>query len=502
MPAKRKSFVCEVCGNESSSTVSNFYKQKKKYNISRCRNCASRSSTESVRSFYNGKITNTSTIEVKCHICGKSRIISYRQSKSGKPCASCSAKKSHENNPQSYKSTYIKRMGNKDFSESVKKGMSKVDSDKLIENARKGAKYWKDESKKSLVLSKRDTKEYRDKLRKIWQDDSFKQKMSTIASERLKSLWQDDDYRQRMAAIRSKQLINNRSAQHVHLCSLLEDLNIKYTNEYVIGPWTFDCFIKDMNILIEVQGDYWHSLPKAIRLDKSKSTYIKRYYPDYKIVYFYEHEFYQKDAVINRLKYELGKSKLSAVSFNFNEVRIEPIVADKINDFMYKYHYIGPSNHSTNIGFFHGDKLIACCSFSPVTRKESADRLNVKQHEIRELSRFCIHPNYQKKNFASWAISRALKWIKKNKKWNVIIAFSDTTIGHFGTIYKASNFTYDGTTGKSYYYISKTGYVMHKKTLYNRAIKMSMTEKEFASKYGYEKRNTIEKNRYLYYLVG
>lgn len=44
---------------------------------------------------------------------------------------------------------------------------------------------------------------------------------------------------------------------------------------------------------------------------------------------------------------------------------------------MYKYHYIGPINHSTNIGFYVGDKLVCCCCFSPVTRKETAIRLNI-----------------------------------------------------------------------------------------------------------------------------
>lgn len=83
----------------------------------------------------------------------------------------------------------------------------------------------------------------------------------------------------------------------------------------------------------------------------------------------------------------------------------------------------------------------------------------------------------------------------------MIVSFADTTIGHTGTIYKASNFKLDGITSGSHYYVSKTGFIMHKKTLYNRAVKMGMTEKEFAIKYEYTKKKTGEKIRYIYELI-
>ena len=70
---------------------------------------------------------------------------------------------------------------------------------------------------------------------------------------------------------------------------LLDDLNIKYYREYnekeadsecIIGPYNFDCVILRENqpdLVIECQGDYWHTQEKSIRMDQSKSTYIRKF---------------------------------------------------------------------------------------------------------------------------------------------------------------------------------------------------------------------------------
>lgn len=48
----------------------------------------------------------------------------------------------------------------------------------------------------------------------------------------------------------------------------LEDNNINYTKQHKIitdnGTWTYDFFLPDMNILVEIDGEYWHSKSKEI----------------------------------------------------------------------------------------------------------------------------------------------------------------------------------------------------------------------------------------------
>jgi hypothetical protein len=48
------------------------------------------------------------------------------------------------------------------------------------------------------------------------------------------------------------------------------------------------------------------------------------------------------------------------------------------------------------------------------------------------------------KNTESFFIGRTLKWLNKNTNYAYVISFADPNHGHEGTIYKASNFVYDG----------------------------------------------------------
>jgi very-short-patch-repair endonuclease len=49
---------------------------------------------------------------------------------------------------------------------------------------------------------------------------------------------------------------------HLKMCSLLDSLSIKYQKEKTIGNKSFDIYLLDLNIAIEVDGDYWHCNPR------------------------------------------------------------------------------------------------------------------------------------------------------------------------------------------------------------------------------------------------
>lgn len=60
-----------------------------------------------------------------------------------------------------------------------------------------------------------------------------------------------------------------------------------------------------------------------------------------------------------------------------------------------------------------------------------------------ELRRLCLIDNTPK-NTESWFISRTLRWLTKNTEYSTVLSFADPNHGHLGTIYKASNFQYEG----------------------------------------------------------
>lgn len=62
---------------------------------------------------------------------------------------------------------------------------------------------------------------------------------------------------------------------------------------------------------------------------------------------------------------------------------------------------------------------------------------------VLELNRLCLKNNI--KNDASLLVSRSAKMINGNR---IIISFADTSQGHSGVIYQASNFSYHGLSAK------------------------------------------------------
>ena len=290
------------------------------------------------------------------------------------------------------------------------------------------------------------------------------------------------------------------------LYSILDDLNIKYYREYhdkpadkecVIGPWSFDCAIplKDGKILlIECQGEYWHNKKEAKIRDLAKQSYIVNNMNDkYELKYIWEHEFKCKNKISESLKYWTGITKTELIDFNFENILIKIAKSDDYKLLLSKYHYL-PNAGKGGIayGAHIDEELIGVCIFSPLIRQN----LPHDYDSTKELSRLCIHPKYQKKNFASWLISKCIKALPNNIK--TIISYCDTTFNHDGTIYKASNFKLDTITDPDYWYVNKDGWVMHKKTLWNHAKKMSITENEYAELNKYNKIYGKEKMKFIY----
>ena len=77
-----------------------------------------------------------------------------------------------------------------------------------------------------------------------------------------------------------------RTTIEIIIKDLLEDLGIKYKEQYKIEKFYFDFYLPEKNTLIECDGDYWHSKEKAIRNDKLKNSLAKKL--NYNLIRFSE----------------------------------------------------------------------------------------------------------------------------------------------------------------------------------------------------------------------
>lgn len=100
--------------------------------------------------------------------------------------------------------------------------------------------------------------------------------------------------------------------------SILDKNNIKYEREKGIKYYSIDNYLTDSNLMIEVQGDYWHVNPlkfsnkinklqyERIPKDKAKHTYTKNQY-DIEILYLWESDIYDNTLLCEKLILEYIK---------------------------------------------------------------------------------------------------------------------------------------------------------------------------------------------------
>lgn len=345
-------------------------------------------------------------------------------------------------------------------------------------------------SKNNIKLSDDGIRRWRDASRKGSIGKSPWNKGKKLPSEMLEN----------MAIGRSK-MSNRLSGIQAAFYKVLEDNNIKHYKEdhelCRVGPWTFDCRIADYGkeFLVEVQGQYIHSLPKNISKDRAKLTYIEKYYPDLGVKYIYEHEFGALNRVKQVVRSWLGLDKIDQIDFDFKDIVVEQVTDEEAQLFLSAFHYLGHLAGRIKIGAKLHGKLIGVSIWGAPTRTETAIRLNATARTCLELRRFVIHDAYHKKNFASWFLARQRKLLPPNIE--VLVSFADQGFGHHGSIYHADNWQMDGETQQSYFYIDEEGYVVLKKTLYNLANKMHMTERLYAETFGFSKVQTQSKFRFI-----
>lgn len=445
------------------------------------------------RDYYNSLIKNNKNVCSSCaikiaHSEGKCKLPSNVKSEiSKKAWSNTKLLEKHRlesisrNTTEEYRKTQSDRTKKLWLSEEYKKRVS--DGVKAVMN--EDMKKQISEILKNKWANEQQKEKYSNSLKKRWLSEAYR--------ETMREIHYSPKYKEKMAEI----LANNPKVSSIQLLlyKYLEDLGIQYFKEgsdTKIGYYVFDCLIPkqgnlNKSILIECQGDYWHSISKNIRNDKSKFTYIDRYFPEFEIMYLWEREFSTKDKIVSKLKTKLNLER-DILDFNFDNVDVKECSYKEASEFLDAYHYIGKGRGGICVGAYLDNILIGCIVYSKKLRQNQ----NYGQ-DFRELSRLCIHPNYQKKNFGSWFISRSYRFLDVK----LIISFADTTSGHTGAVYKASNFKFSHETSSDYWYVDKDGFVMHKRTLYSQAVRLRMTESEYAEKYNFHKKYGGKKICYI-----
>lgn len=107
--------------------------------------------------------------------------------------------------------------------------------------------------------------------------------------------------RQRMIEQLQSGVMGTETLPQKNVDEILDRLNIRYEKEKSFQFFTVDNYISDYNLIIEVQGDYWHTNPTKftskitkvqydrIGRDKAKHSYLKNNY-NIEVLYLWEHD--------------------------------------------------------------------------------------------------------------------------------------------------------------------------------------------------------------------
>lgn len=137
----------------------------------------------------------------------------------------------------------------------------------------------------------------------------FKQQTNFFCSKECRQLWYSEVYsqredwkeesRRRILQQFQNNSFNTETIPQKIVNDILEEIGVNYVREKVFEFYAVDNYLSDFNLIIEVQGDYWHTNPikfisnltdvqyNRIGKDKSKHSYFKNQY-NIEILYLWE----------------------------------------------------------------------------------------------------------------------------------------------------------------------------------------------------------------------
>ena len=158
-----------------------------------------------------------------------------------------------------------------------------------------------------------------------------------------------------------------------------------------------------------------------------------------------------------------------------SDYTIDRVSKSEAADLLLRFHYLKDISKSFKSGYNYGlykkndfsplniGGIQGVCIFTGLPVPEIAKgAFGLERHEqqgLFELSRLCIHPDTQEReyNITSWFVSKAIKNLRRETEVKAIISYADSD-RHSGTIYRACNFMYCGLSDakKDFYYADGT----------------------------------------------
>lgn len=131
------------------------------------------------------------------------------------------------------------------------------------------------------------------------------------------------------------------------------------------------------------------------------------------------------------------------------DFKVKPCDRKEVKEFIETYHYSHNINGVISDYCFklvdNNEIMVGAMIYGRLAMRNQYKKYCSNEADIIELRRLVCIDNTPK-NTESYFIGHTLRWLKKNTSIKKVISYADTTYGHTGIIYKASNFKHVGQT--------------------------------------------------------
>ena len=181
-----------------------------------------------------------------------------------------------------------------------------------------------------------------------------------------------------------------------------------------------------------------------------------------------------------------------------NQYEVKKIPCKEAKEYIQKNHYSHGCHNAPSpcYGLYDRGYLIGVLMFATPCSENVRSGIFGEEYKnsVTELHRLHIL-DVTPKNTESWFIAKCLKLLKQDKPAiKAVISFADTTQGHNGVIYQATNFYFIGKSSPATFYLDESNRLRHP-----RQNGVNIT-REMAVKKGWKPVKRNAKNRYLIFL--
>lgn len=221
----------------------------------------------------------------------------------------------------------------------------------------------------------------------------------------------------------------------------------------VLPGFEVDIYLPELNLAIEYNGLYWHSVNSAPnRLPKHIDNKFRYGHKQgVSILTIFSDEWINKKEIVkSRL---LNRLSSTLTTIHARKCTIHTISAEEKNNFLNSYHIQGRDVSRHRYGAFFNNELIAVMTFTKTNMVKGGDGSTI------ELNRFCVKSGIRVTGIAS----KLFKSFIKEQNVSAVISFSDNRWGD-GKLYQALGFSLVAQTPPTYYYTNDYKHRTHRST--------------------------------------